>query len=124
MPPRTENLAAPLPPPTPDLKQLVQFIGREAAFALIEARGGTRFYVPKVPTEGLISLIGEGGARALSEARGGENLKVPLGRHWRILAYHARGLSFAKIARKTGCSENSVWQLINSCGLTRPRERV
>jgi hypothetical protein len=78
-------MTANLPPPSEEMRRLVDIVGAEAAFALIEAHGGTRFYVPKNPNERLISLIGEMGARALSQAWGGEPVKLPLARTWRIL---------------------------------------
>jgi hypothetical protein len=102
-----------LPPPTEEVRRVVQIVGAEAALTLIETYGGTRLYVPKQPTKGLIELIDEGCAKALSEAWGGDTIKMPLGRAWRVLVYQARGMSYPAIARKAGCSEDTVWRVLS-----------
>ncbi len=103
----------PLPPPTPDLQPLVDAIGIDAAFALIEARGGNRVYVPMTALPWLIDTVGEAAARRLVEIYGRGYLKVPLGRTWRALAYQARGMSYAQIARRCGCTEDAVWRILD-----------
>jgi hypothetical protein len=102
-----------LPPPTEEVRRIVQIVGAEAALTLVEAYGGTRLFVPKTPTENHIALLGDGSAKALSQAWGGEYIKVPLGRAWRVLVYNARGLSYAETARKAGCSEDGVWRILS-----------
>jgi hypothetical protein len=118
-------LAAPvafdLPPPPPEAVRLVQRIGIAAAFALVEARGGTRIYVPRTASPWLVDLIGAAPAAALAEALGGEFLKVPLARTWRVLAYQARGWSYARIARACGCSEDAVWKILSRAEKTSPQ---
>lgn len=110
-----------LPPPTPEAERLVQIVGAAAAFALIERNGGTRIYVPGKPTLWLINAIGSAAAEALAEALGGEFLKVPLARTWRVLAYQARGWSYARIARACGCSEDAVWKILSREHKTNPQ---
>lgn len=117
----TAQHADTLPPPPPELARLAQQLGAAAAFALIEAKGGIRIYVPKTPTPWLVDLIGEPAAQALAEALGGEFLKVPLARTWRVLAYQARGWSYARIARACGCSEDAVWKILSRAEKTSPQ---
>lgn len=99
-----------LPPPTHEVAHLVALIGPEATLALVERWGGTRLYVPMRadPKSDLWRVVGEDAARYLSERWGREQIEVPGGRQWRILAYRARGMSHADIARATGCTERNV----------------
>lgn len=108
-----------LPPPTPDVRRFVQALGPEAALAVIEARGGTRLWVPG-SAEGseLCHEFGEDAVRRLVEAFGRGQIKIPVAREWRVQIYKARGLSYAKIARLTGCSETSVHRILQGSGLT------
>ncbi|MGD9769469.1 MAG: hypothetical protein AB7U62_17680 [Pseudolabrys sp.] len=108
-----------LPPPTDEVRRLVDIVGAEATLALIEAHGGTRFYVPRMPNERLVAIVGEPGAAALASLLGGEYLKLPLARAWRVLVYQARGLSYPAIARRVGCTEGAVWRTLSRHGLTQ-----
>lgn len=110
-----------LPPPTNEVKRLVQLVGPAAALAVIERWGGTRLYVPKNPSANaeLNRAAGAEGARNLAAAYGGDFLKVPRAVRWRILAYRTMGLSYAQIARRAGCTEKHVGTTLRSEGLTR-----
>jgi len=105
-----------LPPPTAECARLVQLLGAEAALALIECEGGTRFYVPKTvsPDDPMATMLGLPAARALAEAYGGSAYKVPQAREWRILIYRQRGLSYSEIARKLVCSQSMIWRVLNA----------
>ncbi|WP_029004801.1 helix-turn-helix domain-containing protein [Azorhizobium doebereinerae] len=109
-----------LPPPTDEVARLVAIVGPEAALELIEQRGGTRLFVSStdVGLGGLKAIMGLEGAAKLVEACGREYFKVPVAREWRVLVYRSRGLSYAEIARKVGCSENTVWRILNAHAMT------
>lgn len=108
-----------LPPHTDDVAQLVNLIGPEATLKLIEARGGTRLYVSDA-VEGLTipDIIGIDAAAKLSAVYGRDRLKVPLARPWRILCYQAMGLSYSAMARRAGCTEGTVWDVLKRHGAT------
>jgi hypothetical protein len=108
-----------LPPPTAEVRRLVQIVGPAAALKLIERRGGTRIYVPKQPSAWLVEALGEAAAAALAEAMGGDDLQVPLGRAWRVLVYDAQGLSQAAIALRLGCVVRSVRRILARFERTR-----
>ncbi len=98
-----------------ELEWLIAPIGEDGTLALIEARGGTRVYVPARPDAGceLARIIGLPAAQALALHFGGEHIRVPLARGkwagaWRARIYHARGLSYPAIARRLGVVENTV----------------
>lgn len=101
-----------LPPPTPEVERLVQVVGPAAALALVEERGGTRIYVPRAVTPWLSALIGDDAAAALVAAYGGEHLPVPVARRWRVRIYRGRDMSHARIARRVGCSEDTVGRIL------------
>ncbi|MCX5497306.1 helix-turn-helix domain-containing protein [Kaistia dalseonensis] len=105
-----------LPPPTLECRRLVQIMGAEAALALIEWQGGTRYYVPKVISADhkLAQTVGLGPATALVEAYGSSAYKVPVAREWRILVYRQRGLSYSEIARRLVCSQSTIWRVLNA----------
>lgn len=102
-----------LPPPTDDVARLVKMVGPEAALALVEARGGTRLYVAQTPEGSEIEKIaGLDAAKKLSAQYGRDWLRVPLARPWRILCYRAAGMSYRAIARKAGCTDANVWEVL------------
>jgi hypothetical protein len=125
-PPAPALLPAPwpaLPPPTPDVRRFVQALGPDAALAVIEARGGTRLWVPGQATGStLVQELGEAATLRLVEAFGRGPIKVPVAREWRVQIYRARGMSYAQIARATGCSETSVHRILAGSGLTVSRQ--
>lgn len=113
-----------LPPPTPDLAPLAQALGREGLLTLLEKRGGTRLPVPsKVGASKLVDELGVAIAAALVEHWGGLVLKVPLGRTWRVEVLRAQGLSYADIATRVGLTEDGVWRILRTSGLTGERRR-
>ena len=108
-----------LPPSPHELHWLSSVIGDEATLALLDQRGGTRLYIPRDSAGSkLADEIGEPAAHALAQALGGEGIKVPICREWRVRCHRVRGLSYAQIARRTGCSEDTVWRLLNHAGRT------
>jgi DNA-binding NarL/FixJ family response regulator len=106
-----------LPPATDDVAHLVNLIGGDAALRLIEARGGTRIYVSE-PEEGraLVEIVGLDATRKMRATYGATRVKLPVGRQWRVLCYKAMGLTGSAIARKVGCSETTVGDIIRRYG--------
>ncbi|MBN8916641.1 MAG: helix-turn-helix domain-containing protein [Rhizobiales bacterium] len=103
-----------LPPPTREVARLCRLIGAEATMALVERWGGTRLYVPATadPEGEICKAIGMDAAAYLSIRYGGEQFMVPVARRWRVIAYRSRGMSYAQIARATGCGERSVYRIL------------
>jgi len=107
------------PPPPAELAFLTEAIGAEATLALIEARAGTRVYVPtRVDADApLVQAIGAAAVAALAKAHAGCYVTPPAAKRWRARVYRARGLSAAAIALKLGVGERTVWKLLaGSCG--------
>jgi len=100
-------------------------IGREATFRLIEAFGGTRLYVAKVPRQGnrIATEIGPEAACQLAAVFGSDTIALPLATAWRIQVYRARAWSYPKIARAIGVSEATVARQLKAMGLTNPAAR-
>jgi hypothetical protein len=102
------------PDPPPQLERLAQLIGAEACFLLIEARAGTRVFVPKNAGRAdiLTEIIGPEATAKLSREYGGMNITLPMARGWRVQVWHRRGLSAPKIALRVGCGERKVWEIL------------
>jgi hypothetical protein len=102
------------PPPPAELSFLTDAIGAEATLALIEARAGTRVYVPgQINADGwLAKAIGTTGAAALAEAHGGCYITPPAAKRWRAHVYRTRGQSYAEIALRIGVAERTVWKYL------------
>jgi len=102
--------------PPAELAWLTDVIGAAATLVLIEARGGTRVYVPHATRTDtpLVREIGLDAARKLADAFAGNVISVPVARAWRVRHYRAGGLSYAAIAHKLGCHEDTVWRLLRS----------
>lgn len=108
--------------PPVEIAFLTEPLGTEGALALIEARGGTRFYVPADPPSGcqLVSMVGPDAAMRLAHWKGGEWVNVPLARAWRARIYRVRGDSFAEIALRLGLTERGVGRMLEAARLTGP----
>lgn len=106
----------PLVPPPAELAWLVDLIGAEATLKLIEARGGTRLYVPRAATPDCVLArdVGLAAAQKMTAEFAGNFITVPVARHWRVRHYRAAGLSCAAVARRLGCHEDTVWRLLRS----------
>lgn len=95
-------------------------LGADATFRLIEAFGGTRLFVAKVPREGsrLVTAIGMDAACQLAAKFGSDTIALPLARPWRVQVYRSRGCSYPQIAKAVGVSEATVARLLKDMGLT------
>ena len=94
--------------------ELLEVIGADALLKLIEARGGTRVYIPDDPeNSGMPGLIGAEAAQALTKHYGRGSITVPLAKAWRAAHYRrVEALSHAAIAMKLGMSEDAVQKLL------------
>lgn len=115
LPPEAE-----LPPPPPELAELVRLVGVEATLAIVEMHGGTRLWVPKAANQGtrLALEIGLHEAHLLSAEYGGLMIKVPMAKPWRARIYRSRGMSYPAIARRLGTTEGRVWAWLNAARMT------
>jgi hypothetical protein len=114
----------------PRLAEIAELIGVPKTLKLVEARGGTRIYVPGTITSShwLARLIGLAAARALSDhvadrSRGGRDvgdyLDIDRGaaalralRDRRIIAAHANGVSATALALDYGMTERMIWYIL------------
>jgi hypothetical protein len=98
------------PPPPAELAFLTEAIGAEATLALIEARAGTRVYVPCRIDPGcpLAKMIGQDAALALAAQHGGCYIAVPSAKRWRATVYRARSMTNAQIALALRLNERTV----------------
>jgi hypothetical protein len=103
---------APLPE---SLDLFVEILGFDDTLRLIEARGGTRFWVPKgiegsssALHESFVAEFGEAMTKAMIRGFGGGNITVPLCADWRTDLYRQRGLKIREIALKLGCHQETV----------------
>lgn len=103
-----------LPAPTDaTILSIAEAIGLEAAFRLVEERGGARIFVPKktVGSE-LARLIGEDAAAAMAREFAGLQIKVPVARVWRVVTYRAAGYSYDRIATRVRCDLTTVRDIL------------
>ena len=111
---------AELPPPPPELAELVRLVGPQATLTLVELHGGTRLFVPKSANQGtrLAREIGLSAAHALSAEYGGLMVKVPMAKPWRARIYRGEGMTYPAIARRLGTTEGRVWAWLNAAKMT------
>ncbi len=110
----SENLA-------PDLLEL---LGEEAFFALVEAHAGIRLYVPADPHRSkLPETIGHDAALRLARAYPGGYIRVPLAREFRTVRYTRSGMTNSEIARRLGVTERGVEQLLKRARTQEPVRR-
>lgn len=92
--------------------ELMQALGDDGFFALTEAYGGTRLYVPGNPDRSeLPAAIGHDNAIRLSNLFPGGYIRVPLAREFRAARYRDGGASNRDIARRLGITEGGVDRL-------------
>ena len=107
------------PPPPENIALLVEVLGLDNALRLIEAKGGTRYWVPMALRNSSQELqdeveaeFGKEMAKALIRGFGGGYIVVPLCHEWRTALYAHRGMPVAKIALKLGCHTETVYRRI------------
>ncbi len=94
-----------------ELANLIETLGEAGSLKLIETFGGTRVVVPakRPETHKLLDVLGPDVFRLFWEKYRGEVFHVPIARAWRIDIYARQKMSRAEIARRAGCSENTVY---------------
>ncbi|SIP95700.1 hypothetical protein [Bosea sp. TND4EK4] len=106
-----------LPPATEDVARFVDLVGADATLKLLEARGGTRLWIPERSEDStLAEIVGLDAAVQLYRKYGAGEIKVPLGRQWRVLCYIAMGLNRSQTALRAGCTENTVHDILQRLG--------
>ena len=102
------------------LDDLRAIIGESAAEILCDRLGGTRVYIPCVPTAGsrLVLAIGHGPVARLCDAMPGEVLRLPSrtsqdrrARREAILYDLRRGQPIHEIANRHGVTDSHVWAI-------------
>ncbi|MCY1667873.1 hypothetical protein [Rhizobium sp. SL86] len=108
---------------TADLTQdLLDVLGEDGFFELVEAHAGVRIYVPAdISRSDLPSTIGEDLAARLCKKYSGAYIRVPLAREFRARRYVEADLSVRDIAKRLGLTETGVDKLLKR---TRKREPV
>ena len=98
------------------LDRIAEVAGEAAAFALADARGGRRVYVPKTtsPDTELAQIVGVAAAAKMASAFGGIDFLVARRWRWRerIIRLVGAGKSRAEIAESLGCTERAVYAQI------------
>lgn len=101
--------------------ELMETLGDEGFFALVEAHAGMRLYVPADPGRSeLPQTIGFDHAARLSKLYPGGYIKVPLAREFRALRYREAGLGNRDIARRLGLTESGVERLLRRARSANP----
>lgn len=105
----------------PRLAELAQVIGLPATLRLVEARGGTRIYVPEQATDDhwLVPLIGLPALQQLAATHAREYLELDraaaalrAARDRHIVAQVQAGASTAKIALQCGLTQRQVFNIL------------
>jgi len=108
------------PPFVGDVARLGDVVGPQAMLALCEGWGGTRLYVPRqpAPESEICRAIGADALARLAARSGAEYVKVPRAVEWRVLVYRLRRMTYPEIVRACGCTEGTVWRILNRHAMT------
>ncbi|SIQ24292.1 hypothetical protein SAMN05880590_102759 [Rhizobium sp. RU35A] len=103
------------------VQELLDALGEDGFFALVEAHAGMRLYVPADPARSdLPQTVGEDAAWRLSNLYRGGYIKVPLAREFRALRYREAGVSNKDVARRLGLTETGVELLFQRARKRKP----
>jgi hypothetical protein len=99
------------------LDMIAAELGEEAAYRLVDYFSGKRVSIPSLPnqTRALATTLGDNAARILSERFGGSSIDVPTyseHRHLEIARLRREGESSAAIARRVGCTQRYVCDVL------------
>lgn len=100
---------------------LMELLGADGFYSLVEALGGLRIYVPGDLTRSeLPAQIGYEAAARLSKAYTNGYIKVPLAREFRVRRYIEAKMSNRDIAKRFGLTEAGVAKLIRRARQKEP----
>ncbi|TWD54462.1 hypothetical protein FB480_103373 [Agrobacterium vitis] len=104
--------------------ELLNLLGKDDFFALVEAHAGVRLYVPADPAKSdLPETIGMNAALRLAREWPSGYIKVPLAREFRIERYVKSGMSNRAIAQRFGMTESGVERLLKRAREHKPVSR-
>ena len=106
-------------PLNPDLDEIAEVAGIAAALAILDARGGTKVYIPQPAkiddSHWLVAIVGHKAAMAVADRFGGCSVEIPLlgggtrGRSWRALRKALdEGHDLATAARMAGVCQRTA----------------
>jgi hypothetical protein len=90
------------------LENLIDLIGEEAAYRLVDARGGTKVYIPQTPGGEVAEIVGEAACAILSAHYARNSIKIPMDKSWQIGILTRQGLSQTEIATRLKCDVDTV----------------
>jgi hypothetical protein len=90
------------------LENLIDLIGEEAAYKLVDARGGTKVYIPQTPGGEVAEIVGVEACAILSAQYGRNTIKIPMDKSWQIGILTRQGLSQTDIATRLKCDVDTV----------------
>lgn len=94
-------------------QELLDTLGEDGFFRLVEAHAGLRLYVPSQPDRSeLFVTIGQDAATRLSKAFPGGYIRVPLAREFRAVRYVKAGATNRDIAKRLGLTEAGIDKLL------------
>lgn len=94
---------------------LLELLGEEGYFSLVEHFGGLVTYIPKRTDLTVMSKrIGERLATLLADNYGGEHLDIPLSRPFRAKVLYARGKTIKDIALHLTMTERHVYKVLET----------
>ncbi len=109
-------------------EDLMELLGEDGFFTLVEAHGGIRVYVPAVlENSELPGSIGVELTQRLSKRYACAYIRVPLAREFRARRYIEADMSIKDIARRLGLTETGVNKLLKRTrkikAVRRPRRK-
>lgn len=105
--------------------ELLNLLGKDDFFTLVEAHAGMRLYVPADPARSdLPDTIGMNATLRLAQSWLGCYIKVPLARDFRARRYIESGMSNRAIAQRLGMTESAVERLLKRIRQNKPLPRL
>lgn len=92
-------------------QELIEYLGEDDFFKLVENFAGTRLYVSSLATSRMTMIekhIGRKVAEVMNRYYGGATLDMPLARKFRARRYRQQGMSNRQVALRLGLREDAV----------------
>ncbi|NVM42747.1 hypothetical protein HWX16_20755 [Ochrobactrum intermedium] len=92
-------------------QELLEYLGEDDFFKLVENFAGTRLFVASLKTNKPANIerkVNRKSAEILNRYYGGSYISVPMARSFRAARYRKQGLSNSRIAVKLGMTESGV----------------